>query len=104
MCSSSQRVAQALGPCSLRSSSDALMYPGVHAPRPGGDVILRWLLSDRVPPFSASFAEYLFGRRTTWTDGRDVQVPDDFLIRSLTGVASPVPFTRAPNLQRHRDR
>ena len=56
---------------------------------PGGDVILRWNFSDWMRPFSATFAEYLFGRRTLWHDGRDVQVPDNYLIRNLTGVAFP---------------
>ena len=42
-----------------------------HGGKAFGVAILRWLLSDRVRPFSASFAKYLFGRRTLWTDGRD---------------------------------
>ena len=56
---------------------------------PGGDVIVRWNLSVWMRPFSATFAEYLFGRRTVWDEGRDVQVPDNYLIRNLTGVAFP---------------
>lgn len=56
---------------------------------PGGDAILRWRFADWMLPFSATFAEYMFGRRVIWDDGRDVQVPDNYLIRNLTGLAFP---------------
>jgi hypothetical protein len=56
---------------------------------PGGDVIVRWRARQWMYPFSATFAEYMFGRRTRWDDGRDVQVPDNYLIRNLTGLAFP---------------
>lgn len=56
---------------------------------PGGDAILRWNFTEWLVPFSATFAEYLFGRQTIWDDGRNVQVPDNYLVRNLTGVAFP---------------
>lgn len=73
----------------LRLQNKVWLGERAYSVGPGGDVILRWLLSSRVRPFSASFAEYLFGRRTIWADGHDVRVPDDYLIRNLTGVAFP---------------
>jgi len=38
-----------------------------------------------------------FGRQTTWHDGRHVRVPDDYLVRNLTGVAFPRKIRRDPD-------
>jgi len=76
----------------LRVQTKVWLGERAYSVGPGGDVILRWNFSDWMRPFSATFAEYLFGRRMVWDDGRDVQVPDNYLIRNLTGVAFPGPI------------
>lgn len=56
---------------------------------PGADAIVRWRLSDRVQPFSALFGEVLVGADTVLEDGRAARVPDDWMVRNLTGVLLP---------------
>jgi len=55
---------------------------------PGADVIVRWRLCEWAQPFSATFAEYLVGMEASW-EGRSGVVPDNYLVRNLTGVAFP---------------
>lgn len=73
----------------LRFQNKVWLGTRAYSVGPGADVIVRWRRWEWLYPFSATFAEYMFGRRTRWDDGRDVQVPDDYLIRNLTGVAFP---------------
>ena len=47
---------------------------------PGADLIVRWRLSRWVQPFSSTFAEVLLGAG---------EVPDDVMLRNLTGVILP---------------
>jgi hypothetical protein len=58
---------------------------------PGVDAIVRWHLLPRLEPFSSTFAEYLVGADRVWPDGRR-GVPDDRLVRNLTGVILPGRF------------
>lgn len=46
---------------------------------PGGDVVVRWKVSDRIHPFTATFAEYYFAKDNL----------DAYFIRNLTGVLLP---------------
>jgi hypothetical protein len=46
---------------------------------PGGDVIVRWRLWDRVHPFTSTFAEYYFAS----------DAPNAYFVRNLTGVLIP---------------
>jgi hypothetical protein len=55
---------------------------------PGGDAIVRWRLTRWVHPFSSTFAEYLLGA-TIDVDGERARVPDNYLVRNLTGVIFP---------------
>jgi hypothetical protein len=56
---------------------------------PGADAIVRWHLSRWLKPFMSTFAEYIVGNDVTYDDGRRVRVPDDYMIRNLTGVILP---------------
>jgi len=55
---------------------------------PGLDLVFRWRLSDWAHPFSSFFGEYLVGNEILF-DGRAWLVPDNYLLRNLTGVIFP---------------
>lgn len=55
---------------------------------PGFDAILRWRLTSWVHPFSSTFGEYLSGNPIEH-EGERVRVPDNYLLRNLTGVIFP---------------
>lgn len=49
---------------------------------PGGDVVLRWRLHERLHPFTSTFVERYFA-------GAGTGAPDAYFIRNLTGVIVP---------------
>jgi hypothetical protein len=53
---------------------------------PGFDAIVRWRLLKWLHPFSSTFGEYLIGNQIRH-EGKIVRVPDNYLLRNLTGVA-----------------
>ncbi|MGE0325681.1 MAG: hypothetical protein AB7K71_08480 [Polyangiaceae bacterium] len=63
-------------------------YARSYSVGPGFDLIVHWLLSDAVQPFSSTFGEYMFGTELSF-EGERVQTPDNFLLRNLTGLIFP---------------
>lgn len=73
----------------LRLQSKVFLGQRNYVVGPGGDVIVRWHLSKWLEPFSSTFAEYLVGKVNTFDDGRTGRVPDDSMVRNLTGFIFP---------------
>ena len=63
-------------------------YERSYSVGPGVDLILHWLLTDAVQPFSAVFGEYLYGTELSF-EGERVRTPDNYLLRNLTGLIFP---------------
>lgn len=66
----------------------AKQYERSYSVGPGFDLILHWLLSDGVQPFTSTFGEYLFGAELSF-EGELVKPPDNYLLRNLTGLIFP---------------
>jgi hypothetical protein len=58
---------------------------------PGFDAIVRWRLTSWVHPFSSTFGEYLWGNGIEH-EGERLRVPDNHLLRNLTGLIFPGRF------------